>query len=62
MYEIENIVQFIIKLYIIINASNLGWNIQLNNNVITLTKKNNDLTLLDKNTPKLLEKLFKNIW
>ena len=48
-------------LFLIINAIKLGWNIDIvDHNTIILTKNNNKLTNLDKNTPKLIKKLFSN--
>ena len=57
--EVEAVVYIITKLYIIINASKLGWNVELQDNKIVLTKHSSKLTKLDKNTPKLIEALIR---
>jgi hypothetical protein len=62
MCEIDTVEQIITKIYIIINASRLGWDVVVNNNKIVLTKRNERLTKLDKNTPKLIKKLIQNAW
>jgi hypothetical protein len=54
----NNIIKPIIKISIIINAKKLNWDIHIDNDKITLTKKINDLTELDKNTKQLLHKLI----
>lgn len=56
--DIEAITYIITKLYIIINASKLGWNVELQDNKIVLTKHSSKLTKLDKNTPKLIQALI----
>ena len=58
--EIDIVVNIITKLYIIINATKLGWNVEIIDNGIILSKKINKLTKLDKSTPKLLNALISN--
>jgi len=58
MREINILLRTIIRLYIILNASELGWNVEIEENQIVLTKNTNLLTDLDKNTPKLINKLI----
>lgn len=59
MSDIDLIVYFIIKLFIIINAKRLGWHVELFPDKIILQKKIKKLTKLDKNTPKLINELIK---
>jgi hypothetical protein len=58
MCEIERIVQLIIKLYIIINATNLGWQVLIENEQIILSKKIDQLTSLDHDTSQLVNALI----
>jgi hypothetical protein len=58
MSDIELVVYFITKLYIIINALKLGWVVVIKRNKLILTKCLDDLTRLDKDTPKLITALF----
>jgi hypothetical protein len=58
MSDVELVVCFITKLYIIMNASRLGWLVEVKRNKIILTKCLDDLTGLDKDTPKLIGALF----
>lgn len=64
MSEIESqyleIVQIITKLYIIINATRLGWLVEFDDNKIILSKEISTLTRLDKNTPKLINALIRD--
>ena len=62
MHGIELIVLFITRLYIIINATKLGWDVEVDGNKIILTKKISKLTKLDENTPKLMNKLIRDAW
>jgi len=54
------VVQIITKLYIIINATRLGWLVEIDDNKIILSKEISSLTRLDKNTPKLINALIRN--
>jgi|WetSurMetagenome_2_1015567.scaffolds.fasta_scaffold475744_1 hypothetical protein len=58
MRELEVIIHVIMKLFIIINATKLGWAVDIYNDRLILTKKSNFLTKLDKNTPKLMSSLM----
>lgn len=49
----------ITKLSLLLNAIKLGWTIEsINSDTIIISKKNNKLTKVDKNTIKLIKKLF----
>ena len=54
------IVQIMTKLYIIINATRLGWLVEIDDNKIILSKEISSLTRLDKNTPKLISALIRD--
>ena len=58
MSEIQLIVSFITRFCIIINATRLGWFVEINNNEIILTKATNKLTRVDENTVELLAALL----
>jgi len=60
MCEVEAVVHVITKLYIMINAEKLGWNVEVHDNRIVLSKHSTKLTKLDKNTPKLIKALIKH--
>jgi hypothetical protein len=55
---INIIVQIMIKLYIIINASKLGWSVEIYDDKLILAKKSSLLTRLDEDTPKLMSFLM----
>lgn len=49
----------ITKLFLLSNAIKLGWTIEsINSNKIIISKKTNKLTKVDKNTIKLIKRLF----
>jgi hypothetical protein len=52
------ILQMIIKFYIMNNAEKLGWDVEIEDNTITLSKKSDLLTTLDRNTNDLLNVLI----
>jgi len=54
----HHVVHVLVKLYIMTNATKLGWTIELQDNKIILTKLSSKLTRLDKNTPRLLKALI----
>lgn len=56
--SVDYIVNIITKLYIIINATKLGWTVEIQDNKIVLSKLSNKLTRLDKNTPQLINALI----
>lgn len=63
---LKEIAILVIKVFIIINANNLGWNVEIRNNrEIILTKPTRKLTAIDRDTQALMEilsgrlKLFK---
>jgi hypothetical protein len=56
---VEHVVHILVKLYIMANATKLGWTIELQDNKIILTKLSSKLTRLDKNTPRLLKALIR---
>jgi len=58
MSDIELIVGLVIKLYIIVNAVRLGWDVEVNKNELILTKKNTKMTSLDYNTKELIGELI----
>jgi len=58
MSDIELIVGLVIKLYIILNAVRLGWDVEVNKNELILTKKNTKMTSLDYNTKELIGELI----
>lgn len=58
MSEIDILVRSLTKLYIMINAMHLGWSIEIKDNEMILSKKNDELTSLDKNTYQLLGALL----
>jgi hypothetical protein len=60
MCEIEEIVQVVTQLYIIINATKLGWIVEFDDNKIILSKEISLLTKLDRNTPKLIKALIQD--
>ena len=62
MCEIEGVVQLITKLYIMVNATKLGWMVEIEDNKIILSKKSDLLTNLDKNTLKLINVLIQDAW
>jgi hypothetical protein len=62
MCEIEGVVQLITKLYIMVNATKLGWMVEIEDNKIILSKKSDLLTNLDKNTPQLINVLIQDAW
>lgn len=59
--DLEWIIQIITKIYIIINATKLGWFVEIENGNIVLSKKIINLTQLDKNTPRLINRLISKI-
>ena len=61
MCDIAEIKKLITKLYVKVNASNLGWIVEFESNKIMLSKKTNLLTMIDNDTPKLLELLFRDL-
>jgi hypothetical protein len=62
MCEIEAVVHIITKMYIIINATRLGWAVEVQDNKLVLSKHSTKLTRLDKNTPKLIDALIQDSW
>lgn len=60
MCEIDTVVYIVTKLYIIINATKLGWSVEIIDNKIVLSKLSTKLTKLDRNTPKLIDALICN--
>ncbi len=59
MDEIDScILQLITKIYIIFNAIQLGWIVEITDGYIVLSKESNKLTKLDKNTRKLISALI----
>lgn len=60
--DFDFVVQIITRLYIIINAEKLGWNVEVYNDKLVLTKHTTKLTRLDKNTPRLIKALFRDVY
>lgn len=60
--DFDFVVNIITKLYIIINAEKLGWNVEVYKNKLVLTKHSAKLTRLDKNTPRLIKALFQDAY
>lgn len=58
MTEITEVIKLIIKIYIVINARKLGWDVEIIDNEITLSKKSDLLTTLDRNTTDLFNVLI----
>ena len=59
MQDIEFVVLFITKLYIIMNAQKLGWKVEtVRSGKIVLVKNTRLLTKLDCDTPSLIDRLF----
>lgn len=58
MIETEKVVRLIFKMLIILNARKLGWNVEVNEGSIILTKNNDKLTKIDKDTSRLIHILF----
>ncbi len=60
--DLEDLIYYVVKLNIILNiffnAQKRGWTVQVLDNQIILTKKHDDLTRLDTNTPRLIESLI----
>lgn len=55
---LKGIVILVIKVFIIINARNLGWNVEIKeNHELVLTKPTRNLTALDKDTQVLMNRL-----
>ncbi len=61
-HDIDIIIKIITRLFILINASRLGWIVEtVEGNKIVLRKEISKLTQLDNDTPKLIENLFSDI-
>lgn len=58
MSETEKIVKLLFKMLIILNAKKLGWDVEICDGSIILTKNNDKLTKIDKDTNRLIHILF----